>query len=45
VAATDWILRIDTAKPANRNFDFTKLKDIVVRFTYTYGNPPEFPGF
>lgn len=45
VAATDWILRIDTAKPANRNFDFSRLKDIVIRFTYTYGNPPEFPGF
>lgn len=45
VAATDWILRIDTSKPANRTIDFTKLKDIVIRFTYTYGNPPEFPGF
>lgn len=45
VAATEWILRIDTAKPANRTIDFTKLKDIVVRFTYTYGNPPEFPNF
>jgi len=45
VAATEWILRIDTSKPANRTLDFTKLKDIVIRFTYTYGNPPEFPGF
>ena len=25
--------------------DFGKLKDIVIRFTYTYGNPPEFPNF
>jgi hypothetical protein len=45
VAATDWILRIDTTKPSNRRIDFTKLKDIVIRFTYTYGNPPEFPNF
>lgn len=45
VAATEWILRIDTSKPANRTIDFTKLKDIVLRFTYTYGNPPEFTGF
>lgn len=45
VAATEWILRIDTAKPANRSIDFSKIKDIVLRFTYTYGNPPEFPGF
>ncbi len=45
VAATEWILRIDTAKPANRSIDFSKVKDIVLRFTYTYGNPPEFPGF
>jgi hypothetical protein len=45
VAATDWILRINTENPANRNIDFTKLKDIVLRFTYTYGNAPEFPGF
>lgn len=45
VAATDWILRIDTTKPSNQNIDFTKLKDIIIRFTYTYGNPPEFPNF
>ncbi len=45
VAATDWILKIDTTKPSNRNIDFSKLKDIVIRFTYTYGNPPEFPNF
>lgn len=45
VAATKWILRINTENPANRNIDFSKIKDIVLRFTYTYGNPPEFPGF
>ncbi|MCL4180535.1 MAG: PKD domain-containing protein [Verrucomicrobia bacterium] len=45
IAATRWILKIDTENPSNRDIDFTKLKDIVVRFTYTYGNPPEFPGF
>jgi hypothetical protein len=45
VASTDWILKIDTTKPSNRNIDFSKLKDIIIRFTYTYGNPPEFPNF
>lgn len=45
IAATTWILRIDTGNPSNRDCDFSKLKDIVVRFTYTYGNPPEFVGF
>jgi hypothetical protein len=45
IAATQWILRIDTENPSNRDIDFSKIKDIVVRFTYTYGNPPEFPGF
>jgi hypothetical protein len=45
IAATRWILKIDTENPSNQNIDFTKLKDIVIRFTYTYGNPPEFPGF
>jgi hypothetical protein len=45
IAATRWILKVDTENPSNRDIDFTKLKDIVVRFTYTYGNPPEFPGF
>ena len=45
VGTTEWILRINTENPANRNIDFTKLKDIVLRFTYTYGNAPEFPGF
>jgi hypothetical protein len=45
IAATDWILKIDTTKPSNRNIDFSKLKDIIIRFTYTYGNPPEFPNF
>jgi hypothetical protein len=42
---TEWILRINTENPANRNIDFSKLKDIVLKMTYTYGNPPEFSGF
>jgi hypothetical protein len=45
IAATRWRFAIDTSKPANRALDFGKLKDIVIRFTYTYGNPPEFTGF
>lgn len=45
VAATKWILRINTENPTNRNINFSKIKDIVLRFTYTYGNPPEFTGF
>lgn len=45
VGTTEWILRIDTANPANRNIDFSKIKDIILRISYTYGNPPEFPGF
>ena len=45
IAATQWILKIDTENPSNRDIDFPKIKDIVVRFTYTYGDPPEFPGF
>lgn len=45
IAATQWIFAIDTTKPSNRNIDFTKLKDIVIRFTYTYGNPPELFAF
>lgn len=45
VAATDWILRINTENPANRNINFAKIKDIVLKFTYTYGNPEEFPNF
>jgi hypothetical protein len=45
IAATRWVLGIDTSNPSNRDFDYRKLKDIVIRFTYTYGNPPEFPGF
>lgn len=45
IAATQWILKIDTENPSNKDIDFSKIKDIVVRFTYTYGNPPEFPGF
>jgi len=45
VAATDWILRINTENPANRNINFAKIKDIVLKFTYTNGNPEEFPNF
>lgn len=45
VGTTDWVLRINTANPANRNINFAKLKDIVLRFTYTYGNAPIFDGF
>ena len=45
IAATRWLFAIDTTKPANTSLDFTKLKDIIIRFTYTYGNPPEFSGF
>lgn len=45
IAATQWILKIDTENPSNKDIDFSKIKDIVIRFTYTYGNPPEFPGF
>jgi hypothetical protein len=45
IAATRWVLKIDTENPSNRDIDFAKLKDIVIRFTYTYGNPPEFANF
>ncbi|MGO8926299.1 MAG: PKD domain-containing protein [Limisphaerales bacterium] len=45
IAATGWILTIDTSDPYNASIDFTKLQDIIIRFTYTYGNPPEFSGF
>jgi hypothetical protein len=45
VAATDWVLRINTESPTNEKIDFDKIKDIVIRFTYTFGNPPEFTGF
>lgn len=45
VGTTDWVLRINTANPANRSINFAKLKDIVLRFTYTYGNAPTFDGF
>lgn len=45
IAATRWVLRLDTENPSNSDLDFRKLKDIILRFTYTYGNPPEFPGF
>jgi len=45
IAATDWILSIDTSDPYNASIDFPKLQDIIIRFTYTYGDPPEFTGF
>ena len=45
VAATNWILRINTEGTTNQRIDFSKIKDIVLRFTYTFGNPPEFPNF
>lgn len=45
IAATKWILRIDTENPTNEQIDFSKLKDIVLHFTYTYGNPAEFANF
>lgn len=45
IGATKWILRINTENPTNRNIDFSKIKDIVLTFTYSYGNPPEFPNF
>ena len=45
IAATQWILTIDTSDSSNAGIDFTKLQDIIIRFTYTYGNPPEFSGF
>jgi hypothetical protein len=45
IAATNWILRINTDGTTNQQIDFTKIKDIVIRFTYTFGNPPEFTGF
>ncbi len=45
IAATRWLLTLDTGNPSNRDLNFSKLKDIVIRFTYTYGNPPEFPNF
>lgn len=45
VAATKWLLRLDTENPSNADLDFSKLKDIVIKYSYTYGNPPEFPGF
>ena len=45
IAATNWILRINTDGTTNQQIDFSKIKDIVIRFTYTFGNPPEFPNF
>lgn len=45
IAATRWVLKIDTENPSNRDIDFSKLKDIILRFTYTFGNPPEFANF
>jgi len=41
IAATHWILTIDTSDPSNQSLDFSKLDDIIIRFTYTYGNPPQ----
>ncbi len=41
VAATNWILQVNTENPANSKVDFSKIKDILIRFTYTYGNPPQ----
>ena len=45
IGATEWIMKIDTDNPTNRDIDFSKIRDIIIRFTYTYGNPREFPGF
>lgn len=45
VAASQWKMVFDTSNPYNHKLDFSKIKDIYVRFTYTYGNPEEFPGF
>jgi hypothetical protein len=45
VAATNWLLRINTESPTNRNINFSKIKDIILRYTYTFGNPPEFTNF
>lgn len=45
IAATNWILRINTDNPTNQQIDFSKIKDIVLKFTYTYGNPEEFTNF
>jgi hypothetical protein len=45
VAATNWILRVNTEGPTNGNIDFSRIKDIVIRFTYTFGNPEEFQNF
>ena len=45
VAATNWILSINTEGPTNHNIDFSKVKDILIYFTYTFGNPEEFPNF
>lgn len=45
VAATRWILRVNTENPTNRKVNFAKLKDIIIRYAYTYGNPAEFPNF
>ena len=41
IAATHWILTFDTSDPSNQSLDFSKLDDIILRFTYTYGNPPQ----
>ena len=38
-------LRKEDTNPTNQAIDFSKIKDIVIRYTYTFGNPPEFPNF
>ncbi len=45
IAATRWVVSIDTGNPSNANLDFSRLTDMVIRFKYTYGNPEEFAGF
>jgi hypothetical protein len=45
VGTTEWILRINNENPGNRNIHFIKIKDIILRISYPYGNAPEFPGF
>ncbi len=43
--ATDWILHIKTPNSASNAIHFRKTKDILLRLSSTYGNPPEFPSF
>jgi len=45
VAASQWKMVFDTSNPYNGKLDSSRIKDIYIRFTYTYGNPEEFPGF